>query len=257
MAKSGVRTSGKDQHPDRRESLSQGQKRNRSPEGHPGPSQRPRRSNRLEARTARAAIHDEAQASSRTSLAGLGTTFDTGASFDAPVEEASAVAQSALPEIPYAGTIIVSLDPRPPLEVRTGLSIPRFTVRVTITDLEIGQSADSDLNLDVGALHAVVSLWSADGRIATPHAVPPLLTGRKDATLANVVSSELSERRAEATFSNLAITRPGHYRIRISIMETPLPGGDDDGVSIGSPRQLLSIETRPIHAHGFAPLVSR
>ena len=101
----------------------------------------------------------------------------------------------------------------------------------------------------------MVSLWSADGRVASPHAVPPMLTGRKDATLANVVSTNIAERQAEATFSDLAITHPGHYRIRISIMETPLPErGDDGDVSIGSPRQLLSIETRPIHAHSFAPM---
>ena len=258
MAKSGRRPSGQGQHPDQSDPPLQGQKRSRSLEEQFEPSQRLRRSHRLEAQTTRATIHTEAQTGHRTNIPGVVPNHDTGAALESNVEGASSVAQSALPEIPYAGTIIVSLDPRPPLEVRTGLFIARFTVRVTITDLEVTQSAESSLNIDVGALHAVVSLWSADGRIATPHAVPPLLTGQKDATLANVVSPELSERRAEATFSNLAITRPGHYRIRISIMETPLPERDsDDDVSIGSPRQLLSIETRPIHAHGFAPLFSR
>lgn len=170
-------------------------------------------------------------------------------------EGAKAISESSLSEIPPYGTIVVSLDRRPPLEVRTGVSIPRITVRVTISDLEPLVPTNIDPNMDFGTLHALVSLWSADGQVASPHAMPPMLTGRKDATLANVASANGFERRAEATFSNLAITWPGHYRIRISIMETPLPGRDEDSDhSIGSPRQLISIETRPIHAYGFAPL---
>lgn len=167
----------------------------------------------------------------------------------------TSIVESSIPEIPPSGTITVSLSRRPPLEIRTGVSIPRLTVIVRIVDSEPLEPVDTDPMMGFGTLHAVVSLWSADGRVASPHAMPPMLTGRKDATLANVTSSSISERRAEATFSDLAITWPGHYHIRISIMETPLPRRDDDSdTSVGSPRQLLSIETRPIHAHGFAPL---
>ena len=258
MAKGTLRASDISQHPDRRELPLQGQKRSRPSGEQSEPSQRRRRSRRIEARTARPGFHNEAQAGSRADVSDVGSTYDTGVALEEVVGQASSVAHSTLHDIPYAGTIIVSLDPWPPLEVRTRIPIPQFTVGVTITALDVGHSAESNLNVDIGTLHAVVSLWSADGRIACPHAVPPLLTGRKDATLSNAVSLTRSEHRAEATFTNLAITRPGHYRIRISIMETSLPEpNDDDDVSIGSPRQLLSIESRPIHAHSFAPLFLR
>ena len=214
-----------------------------------------RRSQRLEGRSARQDIQSHEHSSPRPVSSLSAPSRRTDRAFESTIEGSESVAESALTNIPFSGTIIVSLDRRPPLEVRTGVSIPRLTVRVTITDSECSQFEDPDQSMDIGTLHAMVSLWSADGRVASPHAVPPMLTGRKDATLVNVVSTNISERQAEATFSDLAITHPGYYRIRISIMETPLPEGDEDGdVSVGSPRQLLSIETRPFHAHGFAPL---
>ena len=233
------------------------QRRSRSPREQIVPSSDLRRSQRLEDRQSfHSTENQEPSRFDRPSIAPL-LHHEAVGKLGLSDEGAKAISESSLPEIPPRGTVVVSLDRRPPLEVRTSVSIPRITVRVTISDLEPLVPANIDPNMDFGTLHAVVSLWSADGQVASPHAMPPMLTGRKDATLANVVSTNGFERRAEATFSDLAITWPGHYRIRISIMETPLPGRDEDSEhSIGSPRQLISIETRPIHAHGFAPLGS-
>ena len=234
------------------------QERSTSPQAASDASPSLRRSQRLEGQQSARDIHGRDQAIVGTQSTPSTQSHEVESASGISAGGARSVAESALPEIPSSGTIVVSLDRRPPLEVRTGISIPRLTVRVIITDSEPPEPpepTDPVPTTDFGTLHAVISLWSADGQVASPHAVPPMLTGRKDATLANVVSSSTSERRAEATFSDLAITWPGHYRIRISIMETPLPGRDEDSDdSIRSPRQLLSIETQPIHAHGFAPL---
>ena len=218
---------------------------------------RVRRSQRLEDRNAHRGGQSPAHSDPRAGLAPSAQSRPANTAFEDTIERSESVTERLLPQIPPSGNIIICLDRRPPLAIRTGVSIPRLTVRVIVTDSDCTQSGRLDQNMDIGALHAMVSLWSADGRVATPYAVPPILTGRKDATLINMVSANVFERQAEATFSDLAITHPGCYRIRISIMETPLPERDDDGeISVGSPRQLLSIETRPIHAHGFAPLVS-
>lgn len=146
------------------------------------------------------------------------------------------------------GRITAALSSQPPPQVRTGSIMPRLGVRVTIEGTErLGPS------MGLGTLHAVVSLWSADGQVAVPHAVPPILTGHRDATLVNIHPTAATERRVEANFTDLAIGESGHYRLRVSIMETPLSEGEDD--RIDSPRQLLSIETRPIHAYGFADMI--
>ena len=149
------------------------------------------------------------------------------------------------------GMITVGFISQPPLEVRTGSMIARLGVRVTIEATE--KLANLGPSMGIGTLHAVVSLWSADGQVAAPHAVPPLLTGHKDATLININTESTAMRCVEANFTDLAISRSGYYRLRISVMETPIPEPDDEGIQ--SPRQLLSVESRPIHAYAFADTV--
>ena len=264
MVKGGPRDDAQPQQliPQVPESPTESRRRNRSPQEWSDPSSKRRRSQRLEDQKHGHETQDRADASARASPDPLAkavidpsaqaeqTTSDLESTSPGP----TTIAKSSSPEGIPSGTIRIALNRRPPLQVRTGVSIPRVSVRVTISGSDNAESGP----LDIGTLHAVVSLWSADGRVASPHAVPPLLTGHKDATLVDVASAQRYERQVEARFSDLAITRPGYYRIRISVMETPFPDRDEDSDStITSPRQLLSIETRPIHAHAFVPMSRR
>ena len=146
------------------------------------------------------------------------------------------------------GRISAAFGAQPPRVVRTGSLLPRLVVRLSIEGnpqfVHLGPS------LGIGTLHAMVSLWSGDGQVAVAHTVPPLLTGHRDATMNGLSSSSATERHLEASFSDLVVGQSGHYRLRVSIMETPLPEGSDGRAQ--SPRQLLSIETQPFHAHAFA-----
>ena len=163
--------------------------------------------------------------------------------------ESSGNTRAFLEEDP-PGRISVAFNSQPPLQVRTGTRLPPLGVRITIEGSE--SIARLGPSLGIGTLHAVVSLWTASGELANPQAVPPVLTGHKDATLVARGPSQPYERRVAGDFVDLAISQSGYYRLRVSIMETPLP--DDDGNSIHSPRQLLSVETRMIHAHAFSEL---
>ena len=150
---------------------------------------------------------------------------------------------------PY-GRMHVAFSTQPPRKVRTDSLLPRVAVRVTIDGSEF--LAREGPSLGVGTLHAVVSLWYADGQVATPHSVPPFLTGHKDATLVNAGPISRKQRTAEATFADLSIRHSGHFRLRVSIMETAVP--DDDEQGIHSPRQLLSVDTRPVYVNNFVDL---
>lgn len=145
------------------------------------------------------------------------------------------------------GRMMAAFSAQPPRVVRTGTLLPRLVVRLSIE----GTSQIAHLGpMGIGNLHAMISLWSGDGQVAIANAVPPVLTGHRDATMVGLPSSSVRERHLEASFPDLVISQSGHYRLRVTIMETPVQqGGDGRAVS---PRQLLSIETRSFHAHGFA-----
>lgn len=147
--------------------------------------------------------------------------------------------------------LTVALSRQPPLQIRTGMRIPPFSVIVNLTE---SASLAADPANELGPLHALVSLWSADGQVSCPHMVPPFLAGHKNATLAVSNGPNGIAWRYKAAFTDLAITQSGHYMIRISILDTSMHEDEGGERVLGSPRVLLRLDTRPIHVHGFAPL---
>ncbi|KAL9631415.1 MAG: hypothetical protein Q9164_005908 [Protoblastenia rupestris] len=144
---------------------------------------------------------------------------------------------------------IVVFERQPPAEVRTGVRLPEFIVKLQLRSRGLD---GSEPPIDDSNLNAMAALVAADGE--TPMASvgndiimrPLTATPRQHYTIAR------DGMWWNFVFAPGEIFASGYFRIRIVVMHTPTED-HGTGLELNSPIQLLSITSHLIHVHSFAP----
>lgn len=147
------------------------------------------------------------------------------------------------------GGFVVAFESRPPDEIRTGTNFPPMRISINFLSAYVDVT---DKPISHAVFHAAISLWSADGQTAVSQVGTPALRGHPTRTFRVRPPSSDADVRLESMFRDVAITQIGYYSIRIAILQTPALWSDGEN-RFGSPRHLMSINSGPIHVHGFAP----
>ena len=169
-------------------------------------------------------------------------------------EEASST-QSFVRESTQSGTISMSIDQQPPLEVRPGSLLPPIVVNIKCLRHQRGESWMGE----EGSLWAQVSLMSADGQMAMALFAPDIL-GAED--MVTPLFRELSTTRAEEkwslAFRDLRIRHSGYFKVHIAVLRSSQSEeqGDEDP-AVEPPRELMGVDTQVIRVHAFAPSSAR
>ncbi|KAI4160755.1 MAG: hypothetical protein LQ342_005468 [Letrouitia transgressa] len=141
---------------------------------------------------------------------------------------------------------------QPPSEVQPGITLnPPIVI---VLQNSSGAEDSETIAQDTNAYWALASVVSEDGLTALAPPDPDLLSGTLVDSIHEV--SENGERVAGyLRFTNLAIQRPGSYRIRISLIQMPPAGtiaNPSSSSASGNARNVMSVVTHVIHAHHSA-----
>lgn len=141
----------------------------------------------------------------------------------------------------------MAFEQQPPSEIRTGVELPqiKLTARLEHPD----GSSDTSI-IDSSELHGRATLVSVGGEDRTACSDPRILNGS---------FVERSQNRAgsaewDLNLPRFTITESGHYQLHFTLMVVPSEESEGESL-VGSRVSLLSIDSRVIHAHAFAPLL--
>ena len=238
--------------------------RNREPEPEPEPKPKPKKS--VQQMVDRADEHEEADPGSSTaslakqrnkplstigpSHSGGGTNRYTLRTHSTIVGESSSthglVRRSAL-----TGTISMSIDQQPPLEVRPGSRLPPIIVNIKRLRHKQGESWMGE----EGSLWAQVSLMSADGQMAMALFAPDILAAEEMVTpLFRELPAAHAEEKWSLAFRDLRIRHSGYFKVHVAVLKSSQneEQGDEDP-AVEPPRELMGVDTQVIRVHAFAP----
>ena len=154
-------------------------------------------------------------------------------------------------ESTQSGTISMSIDEQPPLEVRPGSRLPPIVVNIKRLRHQRGDSWMGE----EGSLWAQVSLMSADGRMAMALFAPDILAAEDMVTpVFRELSADCAEEKWSLAFRDLRIRHSGYFKVHIAVLRSSQSEeqGDEDP-AVEPPRELMGIDTQIIRVHAFAP----
>lgn len=150
-----------------------------------------------------------------------------------------------------SGTISMSIDQQPPLEVRPGSRLPPIVVNIKRLRHKQGESWIGE----EGSLWAQVSLMSADGQMAMALFAPDILAAEEMVTpLFRELSATQAEEKWSLAFRDLRIRHSGYFKVHIAVLKSSQneEQGDEDP-AVEPPRELMGVDTQVIKVHAFAP----
>ena len=159
--------------------------------------------------------------------------------------------QHLVRESTQSGTISMSIDEQPPVEVRPGSRLPPIVVNIKRLRHQRGDSWMGE----EGSLWAQVSLMSADGRMAMALFAPDILAAEDMVTpVSRELSADCAEERWSLSFRDLRIRHSGYFKVHIAVLRSSQSEeqGDEDP-AVEPPRELMGIDTQIIRVHAFAP----
>ena len=159
--------------------------------------------------------------------------------------------QKLVRESTQSGSISMSIDQQPPLEVRPGSRLPPVIVNIKRLRHQRGESWMGE----EGSLWAQVSLMSADGQMAMALFAPDILAAEDMVTpLFREFSGDSSEEKWSLAFRDLRIRHSGYFKVHIAVLRSSQSEeqGDEDP-AVEPPRELMGIDTQIIRVHAFAP----
>ena len=159
--------------------------------------------------------------------------------------------QGLVRESTQSGTISMSIDQQPPLEVRPGSRLPPIVVNIKRLRHQRGESWMGE----EGSLWAQVSLMSADGQMAMALFAPDILAAEDMVTpLSRELSADRAEEKWSLAFRDLRIRHSGYFKVHIAVLRSSQSDeqGDEDP-AVEPPRELMGIDTQIIRVHAFAP----
>lgn len=159
--------------------------------------------------------------------------------------------QSLGRESTQSGTISMSIEQQPPLEVRPGSRLPSIVVSMKRLRDQEGESWMGE----EGSLWAQVSLMSADGQMAMALFAPDILAAEDMVTpLSRELSAAGAEEKWSLAFRDLRIRHSGYFKIHIAVLRS-LQSEDqgDEDPAVEAPRELMGVDTQIIRVHAFAP----
>lgn len=164
-------------------------------------------------------------------------------------------AQSLARESATSGTISISVDQQPPLEVRPGSCLPPIVVNIKRLRHQQGESWMGE----EGSLWAQVSLMSADGQMAMALFAPDILAAEDMVIpLFRELSADQAEENWSLAFRDLTIRHSGYFKIHIAVLRSSQ--SEDQGEeypAVEPPRELMGVDTQIIRVHAFAPSLTR
>ena len=150
-------------------------------------------------------------------------------------------------------SIIVSIDRQPPVEVRPEYPLAPVVVKMKISGLQGGENT---MPGDDGSLFVQASVISPDGQLPMARFVPDILTGSHLQQISFQRTDSGDGAYLRLTLRNLTIHQSGYFRIHIALIHTSTHADDveNDDPVVAAPVEVLSIDTRVIHVHAFAPI---
>ena len=165
--------------------------------------------------------------------------------------EEPSITQNLVRESTQSGTISMSIDQQPPLQVRPGSRLPPIVVNIRRLRHQRGESCMGE----EGSLWAQVSLMSADGQMAMALFAPDILAAEEMVTpLFRELSADSAEEKWSLAFKDLRIRHSGYFKVHIAVLRSSQSEeqGDEDP-AVEPPRELMGIDTQIIRVHAFAP----
>ena len=162
-----------------------------------------------------------------------------------PSMQGQSTSQAAEPTIEHS----LSFNPQPPSEIRPQQQLPAYVVRLELTGSNIAGRISP---FDRGAVNAISRFVTPDGQEINAEAI----------SIPRPVTATAPERHGRLDdvttwtfqFAPRSVNVSGYFRIRVSIVHTPVVDRGQ-GEEVDSPVRALTITSRVIHVHAFAPLV--
>ena len=219
----------------------------------PVPTASPRRSRRIAGQVAQAGRATEGNesvaspVSRRTAAAGAARQHPqtSNTSRKEIHMQAQASSPAATPTIQYSA----SFNPQPPKEIRPEQSLPKYVVRMDLTGSNLAGNVSP---IGRGAVNAISRVVTPDGR--------DIMDAASNIPRSETATAPERHARLQDTttwtfhFKPSSFHVSGFFRIRVSIIHTPMVD-HGHGEIADSPVRLMTITSRVIHVHAFAPLV--